>query len=258
MTREGATFAYQFGYLLGLTRFWSPSLHALGMMVRRVTSKDMQIRRSHNAKTSGGKRQSIQPQRNDVHRSETTAASSTSDSAENSVASRHGISPPSMDTELRKAVGAIVIGASCAILVKWHSVFQRGLRARRRRWIASGDSEGSELPEFTEERRRQNGDVAATTASEPAIPVPPPFPPAVLPSFAEGNNDGLDDKWRCPLCREPRINPAASTSGYVFCYRCLMLHLRNVGEHCPVTGRECPTSRVVRIYEPTAAAARRH
>ena len=59
----------------------------------------------------------------------------------------------------------------------------------------------------------------------------------------------------CPLCHRPRVNPAASTSGYVFCYRCIILHLREKGEYCPLTGVACPQSRVVRLFEETGASS---
>ena len=55
----------------------------------------------------------------------------------------------------------------------------------------------------------------------------------------------------CPLCRAPRINPTASTSGYVFCLSCLSAALRSKPV-CPITGKPCPESSVIRLFEPHA------
>jgi hypothetical protein len=53
----------------------------------------------------------------------------------------------------------------------------------------------------------------------------------------------------CPLCRAPRINPTASSSGYVFCLSCLRAALSSKPV-CPVTGKACPESSVIRLFEP--------
>ncbi|KAJ2321067.1 ubiquitin-protein ligase peroxin 12, partial [Coemansia sp. RSA 2681] len=47
--------------------------------------------------------------------------------------------------------------------------------------------------------------------------LPPPKPPMPL----KPHPDGLavpEDQALCPMCKEPRTNPAAAPSGYVFCY----------------------------------------
>lgn len=79
----------------------------------------------------------------------------------------------------------------------------------------------------------------------------PPFPPA--PSMHVDPHLRLRpvvDPAVCPLCQQPRIHPVASTSGYVFCQRCLTLYVRQHGK-CPLTGRDCPESRITRLYETT-------
>ena len=59
----------------------------------------------------------------------------------------------------------------------------------------------------------------------------------------------------CPLClSRPLVNPAASTSGFVFCYRCLVSSIRRrdddtFTDRCPVTGMECTEERIVRIFD---------
>lgn len=53
----------------------------------------------------------------------------------------------------------------------------------------------------------------------------------------------------CPICRLPRINPTASTGGYVFCLTCLTSALRT-RPFCPITGKSCPEGSIVRLFEP--------
>jgi len=85
------------------------------------------------------------------------------------------------------------------------------------------------------------------------LPIPPPpLPPNLIDEI-----DSSVDKWSCPICKETRINPTAATSGYVYCYKCIVSHIRNVGEYCPLTGMPCPERRVVRLFEPTAPTIRR-
>jgi len=82
--------------------------------------------------------------------------------------------------------------------------------------------------------------------------IPPPAPlPVKLDAKTHLRLPLSTNPTHCPFCRQPRINPAAATSGYVFCHRCLILFLREHGNKCPVTGTKCPESRIVRIYEPS-------
>ncbi len=70
--------------------------------------------------------------------------------------------------------------------------------------------------------------------------------PKYLPEINNISNGPPKD---CPLCQSPRINPTASSSGYVFCLTCLTTALRG-SPVCPITGKECPDSSVVRLFEP--------
>merc|ERR1712071_482952 len=115
--------------------------------------------------------------------------------------------------------GAVLFSVSYTLLSGWYSHFQRELRLRRRRWIAGNEEDGS----ASQTRENETDDRGARERVKLPIP-PPPMPPNLL-----DGNDRIIDKWSCPICKEPRINPTASTSGYVFCYKCLVLHLREKG-----------------------------
>jgi peroxin-12 len=86
---------------------------------------------------------------------------------------------------------------------------------------------------------------AALGGRKPLPPPPPPPPP--LPhslGVAVPEDPGL-----CPLCVQPRTNPAlAVASGHVFCYPCLTAHVRAHG-CCPVTRVATGLDGVRRLYQ---------
>ena len=53
---------------------------------------------------------------------------------------------------------------------------------------------------------------------------------------------------KCPICQQPRKQPVACPSGYVFCSACLLSYLEKHGK-CPVTGVRCNEANVVPVYE---------
>lgn len=56
------------------------------------------------------------------------------------------------------------------------------------------------------------------------------------------------DPALCPLCKQPRANPAISPAGIAYCYRCLLAHVREAGAFCPVTLEACTEEQVRRVY----------
>lgn len=76
--------------------------------------------------------------------------------------------------------------------------------------------------------------------------LPIPAPPKPL---SEASHIRTCPPTHCPLCRAPRINPTASSSGYVFCLSCLCAALR-AKPACPITGKDCPESSIIRLFEP--------
>lgn len=97
-------------------------------------------------------------------------------------------------------------------------------------WWYSGDAQAA----------RAAGQSAVTTIPPP--PLPPPIPD-------EGADVKLPrDPRLCPLCRRPRVNPAAATSGIVYCYKCLHDFVSEDGRNrCPVTGQWCEPHMIRRL-----------
>ena len=56
------------------------------------------------------------------------------------------------------------------------------------------------------------------------------------------------DKGTCPICREVTVHPCAASSGYVFCYSCILPVIRRT-ERCPVTDTFCSEQQLVRLFE---------
>jgi hypothetical protein len=81
-----------------------------------------------------------------------------------------------------------------------------------------------------------HGDTSSTPPAPPSLPV------------ARGSLIPPADPRLCPLCRQSRESPCASTGGYVFCFSCLSEALDR-REVCPVTGVPCKPLDVIRIYE---------
>ncbi len=123
-----------------------------------------------------------------------------------------------------------------ALLVGWIGQFRRHLRRRRRRLLTRNDLE---MPYYSSSRCDTSG-----YREGDIITIPPPLPPTL------GNDLNVSSSL-CPLCREKRIHPVATTGGFVFCYRCICIYIRENGEKCPVTGMTCKESQLVRIYEST-------
>ena len=231
MLHEGSIFLYQFAYLMGYTPYWSFSLHALGVMLRRMTVADVQKQKLQQMQSK--QKASLPPLPKSAQMSSLPAQDNVMSSAKNAP----------LQTKLtvsRLLRGAVLFSVSYTLLSGWYTHFQRELRLRRRRWIV-GDGEDESAAQENE-----TDDRGACERIKLPIP-PPPMPPNLL-----GGNDHGIDKWSCPICKEPRINPTASTSGYVFCYKCIVLHLRQKGNYCPMTGMPCWENKVVRLFEPTA------
>lgn len=75
-----------------------------------------------------------------------------------------------------------------------------------------------------------------------AQPIPPP------PQTTGMQTSGLSS-GDCPICfKKRKQDTALSVSGYVFCYGCILQHVRQ--EHkCPVTGYPASPAQLIRIYQ---------
>uniref|UniRef100_A0A3B4XIG0 Peroxisome assembly protein 12 n=1 Tax=Seriola lalandi dorsalis TaxID=1841481 RepID=A0A3B4XIG0_SERLL len=70
-----------------------------------------------------------------------------------------------------------------------------------------------------------------------------------LTSLPEQTQTGSDSR-NCPLCRRLCTNTTVlSTSGFVFCYRCIYMYVK-ANHRCPVTGYPTELQHLIKIYTP--------
>jgi len=84
---------------------------------------------------------------------------------------------------------------------------------------------------------------AAVRPKMQLVPAPKAAPPP--------HPDGIqlpEDRTLCGLCNQQRTNPAATPTGFVFCYPCIFAY---TGEHglCPVTHCRMQQGSIRRVYE---------
>lgn len=84
----------------------------------------------------------------------------------------------------------------------------------------------------------------ASSAAGRKLPIPPP---PIAPKAAPGVVMP-EDADCCALCGHERSNPAATPTGYVFCYTCIHQHI-STHHACPVTRRPCTVEQLRKIYE---------
>ena len=218
---EGTILAYRFMYLLGQTVYYGPGLHLLRLLVRRVTQADLQKNKA------GFTALAAKP----------SAAKISGDGAANS-AKR----PGTLEKAMKVTQKVALVCAGSIVIATLINHFRVELRRRRRQWMAG------------EEHFDTSDSIVGVTNPSAHIRLPPPQPPELLaPSLHPAYLPLPSDPSLCPICRQTRLNPTASTSGYIFCHRCLVMWIREHGERCPLTGMRCPEERLLRIYEPTSA-----
>ncbi|XP_038163799.1 peroxisome assembly protein 12 [Cyprinodon tularosa] len=85
----------------------------------------------------------------------------------------------------------------------------------------------------------------STVKTATSLPAPPP------PLHLQGlDTQAAADKKNCPLCLKLRTNSTVlSTSGFVFCYRCVYAYVK-ANRCCPLTGFPTELQHLIKIYEP--------
>lgn len=236
MTTKATFWLYQWRYLLGWSVFFDPYSSYLNVILRRVTMED---HHHHQQQTVG------------VNASEAKNGEQSSrlhGEGQNAKAGDHFEVPPSLRQLLSKrsswARKAVIGAISSAIALSFIARVQS---------IRNGLQQDEEEREEQRQQQLESGHRFPGSSKKESIP-PPPAP--ANPNFPDDSTstwnpikiDNLTPKV-CPICQEPRTNPTASNGGYVFCYKCILDFVKKEGV-CPVTGRECGVTDLVRLYEP--------
>mmetsp|Transcript_24697 Transcript_24697/g.57973 ORF Transcript_24697/g.57973 Transcript_24697/m.57973 type:complete len:512 (+) Transcript_24697:1-1536(+) len=239
MTSKGAFLWYRWQYFLGLSVFFDPYSRLLNSVVRRTTVEDQQ-KQDKTLQTSKAKSANIV------------------DSNPNQMGDiRERTVKLLISNRMRWASGGL---ATFLIALAWVA------RIRSIRQEFQQERELHELRQVQQHEQQRNRSVQEGTDisvdenypaftgrnSDEMIPSPP-GPALIHGRITKTAFNCLDHSNSdvCPLCKEPRVHPTASTGGYVFCLKCILEHLRQNGAFCPVTQKACSESSLVRLYEPT-------
>lgn len=185
---EGTLLAYQWAYLFGRSIYYSPDLHVLHIIPRRLTLEDMSSKQ--------------EPK----------------------------ISP---STPQNKSSSSITWTPSSAKIASFLFVSRwlfRIFNLMRRR------------------RQRQAIETVLSTSADPlaftSLVYPAPEPP--LSTLCSQRQQLVVAPGLCPLCNQIPVNPSASPSGFVYCYKCLVIYIRDHDGLCP-HGYICSEDQIVRL-----------
>lgn len=241
MTTRGTFLLYQWRYLIGRSAFFDPYSSMLDLVLRRVTVQD---------------KKQLEPVPVGTSRIETPV--STGKLPDRSTKHDSWLASNALlrSLRVRKLIFGIVsttVAISCMARIR---------SVRHERHLQQGLRQLRQEEEHHERASSNRNDDTSTTIATFSRNVdvkqtpPPPSPPIVqgdkLLSIANRRPLYVQNVMPtvCPLCQGPRIHPTASTGGYVFCLKCLLTYIRHEASHCPVTGKPCPESSIIRLYEP--------
>jgi hypothetical protein len=266
MSTHGIHLLYQIRYLLGKSFFFDPISHLLGLVVRRVVMED-------ESTPPPPEQQQQQQQQQHYYSSDIkTMVPTMPMGSTNDIAFTHTmVVAPARSrrrggTLLLKQV-AVAMVSSTLVVAFLARLFaeqterhrQRHLRqtsAAARSTIASASSDTRNTADQRTASSTTTTPGATTISSTTTLLPPPPPPPPFLSSWKSQVSSFSFSTTTCPLCHQSRVHPTASTGGYVFCLKCLLRHVRECGT-CPITGRPCPESKLVRLYEPRSSTSTR-
>ena len=269
---------YQLAFLMNRSLHYKPSHHFFRFIVRRITLADYQQQQQKSSKSTSSNTTTTTtttttatttttsttaaPSLSSISTNNNTSSIPTSSSSSNrnnrskssSSSSSSLLSAILSDPNSNKTRKAIYAGFASMILVGWWANFRHEIRQSRRRWIEgynhrSTNNQTTSTTTTTTNINTANSSSNAT--NEPSsFSIPPPLPPKTTTTTTTAHHDNTT----CRLCRQPHVNPVASTSGYVYCQSCLVNHIRHVDTKCPMTGMTCLESQIFRIYEPTSSS----
>jgi hypothetical protein len=262
---QGLVLVYQLLFLFGHTKFWSPLLRIGGLTVERVPPDPF-------AGAGGGVGMPEMPGLSSGSEGGGLAGLAELVGGGSASAERAGV--PSTSSTSWSVLGAA--GNGLATAAKWGAI--GGLVGfKLMEWYFAADTQERLAP-----RRREGNE---------CLPPPTPISSVVGTSGAwdgggvgggggsgggeekmdvvseeDGGESGEDggasarkgrcalpeNKRLCPLCVKDRVNAAASTGGFVFCYPCLYAHVDETSKTCPVTGLPCTLEQIRRVFEPSS------
>ena len=148
----------------------------------------------------------------------------------------------SMPTLSSQTQAALLISALITIRIMEHLM-------RSDRPSASPSTDNSLLNYFMPSRNNIDSNTNSNTdnSNQHIIPSPTPVPKTGRGCLIPPTNKS------CSICRKKQVHPCASTSGFVFCYLCLLKFVRKT-PFCPVAGVPCEESEILRLFHDASDA----
>lgn len=240
MTTKGTFLWYRWKYLLGRSVFFDPYSSWLNVIVRRVTMEDQE------------KQQNVTPAVSEKVRKDGSTL-------------RSGSIPEYLQKLIRSrglqltAVGVASSLVALTLIARIRALRQELRQERELHEIRQEQQQQQRESEHERDHNDLSSDIFHKGSIHNKLLPPPPNP--VSFSHSSSNIRKSDKTYVnlqnlagcnpnvCPLCKQPRIHPTASTGGYVFCLKCILASISQ-RPVCPVTGKRCPESSLVRLYEP--------
>jgi len=95
---------------------------------------------------------------------------------------------------------------------------------------------------YTQSTEHQSQSLSTRLAEPIKLPVAPMRPPS-----AQGCLSPPRDHSLCALCSERQQDPCVCSSGYVFCYLCILEYVREHGR-CPITAMPCREGEIIKLF----------
>jgi Pex2 / Pex12 amino terminal region len=230
----------RWSYLMGRSVHYDVLSLALQHVVRRVTEQDNRASSSSPPPTAGA-----------AGPKEGEGGTSSRESRDSST--------PDLEKGAQWARQSLLYMMAGTLAVSWLTQVRhafvtyrrnQAMREYQRRLQRQGQQPSQPFQSTYEAHSNVEGDSTARTDGSPpswwsgSPDIPPPPPAVPLP-----NENGVPT-GACPLCRRVnRRKPTASSSGYVFCFTCILDYIQR-HRKCPITGARCKEADLIRLYEP--------
>lgn len=228
-------FANKFSYLVGYSSYWSPVLTLMGISLVKKNRNNGDSSNSNDNRIDSSNENRPTATVPDIDSIRLANSNSNSSVSTTPTVMKSYFSNLSMESKSALLVSVLVTVRVLELLLRTENTPQRtgnyfyNFFMRNNSSSAVGSSSGSQGGGEEDDKNKIIPPVPVQLKVGRGCVVPPQ------------NNT-------CPLCRKKRNNPCASSSGFVFCYICLLEAVRE-SPFCPVTGISCVESDILRLYE---------
>jgi hypothetical protein len=254
LTTKVTHWLYQWRYLLGKSVFFDPYSSYLNLVLRRVTMEDhhhQQQEQRHKYPSTEDVDNQMKSSQQQKQQQLITCTSVEESDQRHSVQDLIPLSLRHFLNNNNKPTWGQTTGIGSVLSLTFVLAFLARVQSIQQ--SMQQEDEEERYDQLQQQGQQESRQLFPGTSQRKSIP-PPPAPATSscdvsISGIKRTQFMNLTPKV-CPLCQEPRVNPTACVSGYVFCYKCIVDFVKKEGI-CPVTGRECNITNLIRLYEPT-------